>query len=43
MLLQHLNYHTEFLTGTILNGEHLLKDDDYKQIVIDSFNWLVKK
>ena len=38
----HQNYYTEFLTGTIYSWEHLLKDDDYKQIVIDSFNWLVK-
>ena len=38
----HQNYHTEFLTGTIYNWEHLLKDDDYKQIIIDSFNWFVK-
>ena len=38
----HQNYHTEFLTGTIYNWEQLLKADDVKQIVIDSFNWLVK-
>ncbi len=38
----HQNYHTEFLTGTVYNWGHLLKGDDYKQIVIDSFNWLVK-
>jgi putative transposase len=36
------NYHTEFLTGTIYNWEHLLKGDEYKQIVTDSFNWLAK-
>ncbi len=35
------NYHTEFLTDTILNWNHLLKDDSYKQILIDSFQWLV--
>ena len=35
------NYHTEFLTGTIFNWNHLLKDDSYKQIIIDSFQWLV--
>ena len=38
----HLNYHTEFLTGTIYNWEHLLKDDSYKQILLDSFYWLIK-
>ena len=36
------NYHTEFLTGTIYNWEHLLKGDEYKQIITDSFNWLAK-
>ena len=41
-LLVHQNYHTEFLTGTTYNWQHLLKGDEYKQIVIDSFNWLVK-
>ncbi len=37
----HQNYHTEFLTGTIYNWEHLLKSDDYKQIVLECFHWLV--
>ena len=37
------NYHTEFLTGTIFNWNHLLKDDIYKQIIIDSFHWLVEE
>jgi len=37
------NYHTEFLTGTIFNWNHLLKDDNYKQIIVDSFQWLVKE
>src|SRR5665647_96175 len=37
-----LSYYTEFITGTIYNWEHLLKDDDCKQIVIDSFHWLTK-
>ena len=37
------NYHTEFLTATILNWFHLLKDDTYKQIIVDSFQWLVNK
>ncbi len=38
----HLNYHTEFLTGTIYNWEHLLKDDHYKLILSNSFAWVVK-
>lgn len=37
------NYHTEFLTGTIYNWNHLLKKDRYKEIMIESFNWLVKE
>ena len=37
------NYHTEFLTSTIFGWYHLLKDDSYKQIILDSFAWLVKK
>lgn len=41
MMLQ--NYHTEFLTGTIFNWNHLLEKDNYKEIIIDSFNWLVKE
>ncbi len=38
-----LNYHTEFLTGTIFGWNHLLKEDDFKQIVVSSFEWLVNK
>jgi len=37
------NYHTEFLTSTIFNWYHLLKDDSFKQIILDSFDWLVKE
>ncbi len=37
-----LSYYTEFITGTIYNWEHPLKDDDCKQIVIDSLHWLTK-
>ncbi|MGN6605019.1 MAG: transposase [Ginsengibacter sp.] len=35
-----LSYHTEFLTATILKWNHLLKQDCYKEIIIDSFDWL---
>ena len=38
-----ITYHTEFLTATILNWQHLLKDDNCKQIIIDSLEWLVKE
>ncbi len=34
------SYYPEFLTATIYNWQHLLKDN-YKQIITDSFNWLV--
>ena len=37
------NYHTEFLTGTIFSWHHLLKDDEFKKVIIDSFQWLVKE
>ena len=33
--------HTEFLTATIVHWQHLLKDDNCKQIIIDSLEWLV--
>jgi REP element-mobilizing transposase RayT len=38
-----LSYHTEFLTATILDWKHLLKDDNCKQIIIDSLRWLVEQ
>jgi REP element-mobilizing transposase RayT len=37
------NYHSEFLTATIFNWNHLLKEDIYKKLVVDSFQWLVKE
>ena len=37
------NYHTEFLPETIFGWYHLLKEDDFKQFVVDSFDWLVSK
>jgi len=36
-LLTPQNYHTEFLTGTIFNWEHLLINDERG---INDFNWL---
>ncbi|MEO6818593.1 MAG: hypothetical protein ABI266_07365 [Ginsengibacter sp.] len=36
-------YHTEFLTATILGWHHLLKDNSYKDVIIKSFEWLVNK
>ncbi|GAA4738126.1 transposase [Flavisolibacter ginsenosidimutans] len=37
------NYHIEFLTATILNWKHLLKDDAYKQVIVDSLQWLTEQ
>lgn len=34
-------YHIEFFTATILNWQHLLKDQ-YKSIIIECMRWLVK-
>ncbi len=34
-------YYPEFLTATILRWQHLLKDDNCKQIILDSLQWLV--
>jgi REP element-mobilizing transposase RayT len=36
------NHHTEFLTATITNWQHLLADDTCKKIIIDSLQWLTK-
>jgi REP element-mobilizing transposase RayT len=36
-------YYPEFLTATILRWQHLLKDDNCKQIILDSFQWLVNE
>jgi REP element-mobilizing transposase RayT len=37
-------YHNaEFFTSTILNWQHLLADDNCKQIVVDSLEWLTKE
>lgn len=38
----HQNYHTEFLTATVYNWMHLLATDNFKNILLDSFQWLVK-
>lgn len=37
-----INYHIEFLTATILRWQHLLEDDYYKQVIVDSLLWLNK-
>jgi putative transposase len=40
-LIVPLDYYPEFLTATILRWQNLLVDDNCKQIVIDSLEWLV--
>jgi len=35
------DYYTEFFTATILKWNHLLQDDNCKQIIVDSLQWLV--
>ena len=37
------SYYPEFITATILKWQHLLADDECKQIVIDSLQWLTKQ
>jgi len=37
------SYHTEFFTATILQWQHLLKDDNCKEIITNSLQWLVDK
>ena len=37
------SYYTEFFTATILNWQKLLHDDNLKQIIVDSLQWLVKE
>ena len=43
LLIMSISYHTEFLTGTLLNWNHLLKDDNCKQMIIDSLKWLAEE
>jgi putative transposase len=35
--------HPQFFTATILEWKHLLKDDKYKDIILDSLRFLVKE
>jgi hypothetical protein len=39
----NFEHHTQFFTSTILDWKYLLKDDAYKQIIIDSLLFLKKK
>jgi len=37
------SFYPEFITATILHWQHLLKDDNCKQIILDSLQWLIGK
>ena len=39
----NFTYHPQFFTATILEWKQLLKDDSYKDIVIDSLSFLAKE
>jgi putative transposase len=39
----NFDYHPQFFTATILNWNYLLKDDNNKEIVIDSLKFLKKE
>ena len=36
-------YHPQYFTATILDWQHLLNPDKYKDIIIQSFQFLVKE
>jgi len=36
-------YHPQFITATILEWKHLLKDDSFKEIIISSLQFLYKE
>ena len=40
--MQFTDYHPQFFTATNLEWKHLLREDKYKAIIIDSFRFLVK-
>jgi putative transposase len=39
----NFDYHPQFFTATILEWKHLLKDDDFKDIIIKSLQFLVNE
>ena len=43
MTQQHAQEWPRFFTATIQNWKHLLKDDKYKNIIVDSLKFLVKE
>jgi hypothetical protein len=41
--VQPISHHIEFLTATILRWQHLLADNKFKQIILESLAWLSKE
>ena len=41
--MNSLQYHPQYFTATILDWQHLLKPDKYKNIIIQSLQFLVKE
>jgi putative transposase len=41
--MQFSQYHAQFFTATIFKWNHLLKEEKYKHIIIDSLRFLVKE
>jgi putative transposase len=42
-MLNTTTYYPQFFTATILNWKHLLKEDKYKQVIVESLQFLVKE
>ena len=41
--MRYAKEHPEFITITCLDSKHILKDDDIKEIIIDSLHFLSKE
>jgi len=39
----NFDYHRQFFTATILQWKHLLKEDEYKDIIIKSLQFLTNE
>jgi len=39
----NFEYHPQFFTATILEWKHLLKEDEYKDIIIKSLQFLINE
>ena len=41
--MQYAEYYVQFFTATILEWKHLLKQDQYKDIIVESLRYFVKE